>query len=93
MSDAPVKIKANASPLDFRLSDSPLGDQSQHYGRIAVQPFRELRSAVSVERGEKWSRCSDCGLHGAERRPLGDVLIHKTPAGLKSPFNSWPRSR
>ena len=28
------------------------------------------------------------GSMGAERR-FGAVLIHKTPAGLKSPFNSW----
>jgi len=40
----------------------------------AFSYLRELRSAVSVERGEKWSRCSDCGLHGAERWSLRAVL-------------------
>ena len=50
--------------------------------------FRELRSAVSVELGEKWKyqpnfgSSGRAGLNGAERRQLVAVLIHKHRAGL-----------
>jgi hypothetical protein len=44
---------------------------------------------LNAERSE-FVDVATAGLHGAERRSLGAVLIRKTPAGLKSPFNSWP---